>query len=141
MAVTPPAHAKPLLASTTTVDGASFYGFQPGRTEMQVNLVAEVSVPVLSPLGRITHATVTFEVGSPGRAPFTLTAPLVGPCPAHCFASVDFYRPPNCSATDPGFWVRATFSGETVGPPVNRAISGPSTSEAFHMSSCPDYTN
>ena len=141
MAVTPPAHAKPLLASTTTVSGSSFYGFQPGRTEMQVLLDAEVSVPVLSPAGRITRATVTFDVSSPGRAPFRLTAPLVGPCPAHCFASVDFYTPVDCSATDPGFWVRATYSGETVGPLVNLAISGPSTSEAFHMSRCPDYTN
>jgi hypothetical protein len=70
----------------------------------------------------------------------TLTAPLVGPCPAHCFASVDVYSPVDCSATDPGIWVRATFSGETLGPPLNLAITGPSTSDVYRMSRCPTYT-
>ena len=138
MVVTPPSHAKPLLPSQTTVSGSSFFGFQPGRSDMQVLLDAEVSTPVLSPLGAVTHPTITFEVGLPGST-VTMTEPLVGPCPAHCFASVTFYSPVDCSPTDPGIWVRATYSGETLGPPLNVAISAPSASEVYRMSRCPTY--
>jgi pimeloyl-ACP methyl ester carboxylesterase len=134
----PSTRAPALLESQTTVSGASFYGYQRGRTDMQVIVDAEVSVPVLSPLGKVTHATITFEVGLPDRT-LTLIAPIQGPCPAHCFASADFYSEVDCSATDPGIWVRAIYSGEALGPPVDVAISGPSSSEVYRMSRCPTY--
>ncbi len=134
----PPAQTKALFASQTTVSGSSFFGFQPGRADMQVLVDAEVSTPVLSPLGAVTHPTITFEVGLPDKT-LTVIAPLVGPCPAHCFASATFYTDVDCSATDPGIWVRATFSGEALGPPLNVAVTAPSTSEVYRMSRCPTY--
>jgi hypothetical protein len=137
LAVAPRASAAPLLASQTKVAGYPFFG--PHRpNDLHVILVAEVS-PLVLGVGLVTHPTVTFEVGLPDSEPFSKTVPI-GLCvnpPGGCSTSTDFHADVECDPNDPGIWVKATFSGETLAPPLNLAISGPSTSAVYVISRCP----
>jgi hypothetical protein len=129
-----PAEAAPLLRSHTTVAGYPFFGPQ-GPDDLHVILVAEVSPLVV---GEVTRSTVTFTVGFPDGATRTLTVPAV-PCvfSSGCGVSTDFHAEVSCDPTDPGIWVKATYSGETLGPPLNVAITSSSESGVSRVSRCP----
>ncbi len=138
LVIAPGAHAAPLFASKTSVAGYPFFGPH-GPNDLHVILLAEVSPLVLTTLGLLTHPTVRFDVTLSDSESLTLTAPI-GPCvnpPGGCSTSVDFHADVECDPNDPGIWVTATYSGETVDPPLNLVISTPSTSAAYLISRCP----
>ncbi len=129
-----PAQAVPLLTSHTTAAGHPFFGPQ-GPDDLHVILVAEVSPLVV---GEVTGSTVTFTVDFPDEATRTLTVPA-SPCvfSLGCAVTTDFHAEVNCDPADPGIWVKATYSGETLGTPLNIVITSPSESGVSRVSRCP----
>jgi hypothetical protein len=129
-----PAEATPLLRSHTTVAGHPFFGPQ-GPDDLHVILVAEVSPLVM---GEVTRSMVTFTVGFPDEATLTFTVPA-SPCvfSLGCGVSTDFHAEVNCDPTDPGIWVKAAYSGETLGPRLNVEITSSSESGVSRVSRCP----
>jgi hypothetical protein len=137
LAIAPGASAAPLFASQTSAAGYSFFGPH-APNDLHVILVATVS-PLVLGVDPVTHPTVRFEVGLPGSEPFTKTVPI-GPCvnpPGGCSTGTDFHADIECDPSDPGIWVTATFSGEVLPPPLNLAITAPSTSTVYVISRCP----
>jgi hypothetical protein len=59
---------------------------------------------------------------------------------SRCFASRDFHADISCDPAAPLIWVRATYSGEALGPPLNLVITPPSTSDVQWISRCPTET-